>query len=253
MITLDAEKIRDFRGCRYLYKAKHIDNIKQKQVYTGVNLLPSQYQEAVKKTIKFFYFEVMNGTIPSYKEVVKKFEKLWLKQKTVSEIINDENYPQKNIHYYTTEGTKVISSFYNSNYKNPGDVLLLSEDYHMPLNSDVLITGTIDLAIKKNNKIILPIYSTNGKTYFSEGSEGYYKAILDTIAATDKLSTSPNFTSIFCFKNGKITEDNIVIDKLKIRQLNDISLEMNECKRFLPNHNYYWCNKCNVSKICSKW
>ena len=253
MIELNAEKIRDFRGCRYLYKAKHIEKIPQKHSVSERDMLPAQLEDAVKKTIKSFYFEVMNDAVPSYKEVQKKFEKLWLKEKTVKDIIRDENTPQKNVHHFTTEGLKIITQFYKMNYRKPGKVIFLSEDYCIPFTENVVISGTIDLAIEKDGKIHLPIYTTKGKSYFSEGNEGYYKAMLDTIATNNKAGNKSPFVKIMYFKGGTIREETIVIDKLKVRQLKEVAEEINECKRFLPNHDYYWCKNCSMNKYCSTW
>lgn len=253
MIQLNAEQIRDFRGCRYLYKAKHIDKIAQKHYVNERDLLPSQFEDAIKKTIKYFYFEAMNKNIVSYKDLQKKFERLWLKEKTVKDIINDENTPQKNVHHFTTEGIKIVYDFYKVNHKNPGEVLLLSEEYSVPITKNVIINGNIDIALNRNGKVTLPVYTTKGKTYFSEGNEGYYKIVLDAIAFKYKTDLDINNVSIISFKGGGYKQDDIVIDMLKVRQLKEVVEEIYECKRFLPNHDYYWCKNCSMEKYCSTW
>jgi hypothetical protein len=216
-------------------------------------LLPSQLEDTISKTIKYFYFEVMNKNVISYKEMQKRFEKLWLKEKTVKEIINDENTPQKNVHHYTTEGLKVIHTFYKMNHKNPGQVIFLSENYNIPLTENTIINGTIDLAVKKNGQITLPTYTSKGKVYFSEGNLGYYKTILDSIAFRSKTGVMENHIQIISFKGGGYKEESLVIDKLKVRQLKEVAEEINECIRFLPNHGYYWCRNCKMEKYCSTW
>ena len=252
MIEVTSESLRDFQLCKYLYKAKHIDKIHMKEHLAKREMLPYQLEEAIDKTIKYFYFESMANGVPSYKTLLWKFEKQWLKDKTVEEIISDRDAPYKNVHHFTTEGIRVIDRFYKLNYKNPGKVLNISESYVLPIGEGLTASGQIDIVIEKDGIIILPYYTFRGKQSYKPGAEKYFKIILDALAFRRMSGKRERSAEITFLKTG-FTTDNMVINDLMVRQLKDITEEIKECKRYYPSNNNYWCKNCTMEKYCSTW
>lgn len=217
------------------------------------DVLPDKLEIAIDKSIRYFYFEVLGGNIPPYKEVVNKFEKLWLKDKDITKIIGDRDTPGKNIHFYTTEGMRIIHEFYKKNYKKPGQVIILGERYSVPIDIEARIEGKFDIVLKDSeNNIILPKYTMRGKPAFAQGSLNNFKMITDAMAYRHRTETLENKHKIVYIKSGYKIEDKVVTD-LNIRQTKDIITEMKTCKTYYPTHGNYWCKHCKMEQYCEGW
>lgn len=249
MIEITPEKLRDFQLCRFLYKRKHVDNLQEKKNLAEREQLGVDFDAALDKTIKWFYFETMSGKIPSFRAMMWKWEKLWFKNVSASEIMTASDHPGKNRNYYNTEANKVLSRFYNT-HKNPGEVYMINEHYSVPLTEDTKAVGTIDLVIVQNRQVIIKHVATKGQRAYAKGTENGYKVILDSVAFRHRSGGTEHKVSIDYLKEGKVVD--AVVTEQDILTTKMLATEIATCTadKFYPSPGCYFCNQCRFKKDC---
>jgi CRISPR/Cas system-associated exonuclease Cas4 (RecB family) len=251
MTSVTAEEIRDFQLCKFLYQKKHIEKVITSMTLPQRDKLVYEFEDAVEKTIKYFYFETMNSNVPNLKNLFSRWERIWFKNVTVDNIIEEEDHPQKNINSYNTDAHAILNTFYKRNAKNPGEVVIINEAYEVPVTERTKARGQIDLVLRFGKNIIIPHFGLRTQSQFGKGTERGYKIILDSIAYRHKTESTESRVRIELLKNGK-TIDTVVSD-LELKQVKQLSDEIDGCTTFYSSAGNWWCKNCQFSKLCGNW
>jgi hypothetical protein len=248
MIEITPTKLRDFGLCRYLYEQKHIEGVPEKITLPERDQLVYEFEDSLQTAIKWFYFEAMADKVPSYKALMWKWEKLWFKNVTAEDIMRASDYPGKNRNSYNTDAATILAKFHNT-HQRMGKVLMINENYEVPITRNAKAVGNLDLVILVANQIVITHFSTRSKGSYARGTEGSFKVILDSLAFRHKADRIENKITIDLVRTGK-TFDTVVTD-VDIENVKRLSDEMNNCTNFYPSNGCYWCdNGCQFKTEC---
>ena len=216
MITLDAEKIRDFQTCELLYKYRHVD--KKMEPLTHRELLLDRFEDELTKILSFFFYKKQGGNIPSYNALLNRWQRSWFKDDTTAydiaitkhepHVVNETNL--------TTRAANVLLNFYNDFAENPSDPILINEPMTISVSKSVRLSGTYDVALRslKNNDIFILKWVTRSKGAWSGAIDyGLDFAIIDYLfqhkSSMSKIHKPIYATYEIGAKNNKIKKYNL--------------------------------------------
>jgi hypothetical protein len=247
LTEITATQLRDFQLCRHLYNRKHNDGLQERKNLPARELLGVEFDEALTKAVKWYYFELMAGNQPSFRALMWKWEKLWFKNVTVADIMQASDDPGKNRNSYNTDAHSILSNFINT-HKNPGDVYMFNEHYTVPLTDTIKISGTIDLVLIKNRQVIIKQIAPKGPRAYSKGTELGYKLILDSVAFRHISGGNEHKVSMDYIKDNKTMD--LSITDVDITNTKALATEIEVCSNFYPSPGCYFCNQCWFKKDC---
>jgi hypothetical protein len=247
MIELTPEKLRDFALCSRLYEHKHVQHLVERKPKSARDRLVDEFEDAMTKTIKWFYFELMSDKVPSFRNLQWKWEKLWFKGATVEEVMREVTDPGKNKHRYNTEAQTILSNFYETN-KGGADVLMINERYVVPITPDTKAIGSIDLVVREGNFIVIKHLSTKGPGYWKPGTMGWHKMILDSMAFRYRTDKIENKVSVEMLRDGR--RQDFVISSAEVNEITGLSDELANCNSWRPSRGCYWCKSCSFNSEC---
>lgn len=150
MISITADKIKDFQMCALLYDLRHNDG-NPAQLLTR-EIRQAKYDETIKKVVSFFFYKKQSNAEPSYNALLNRWEKLWFpKGTTAMDLVTSRHeIAWQNETSYTTQAAAALLAFYEDFADQPKkDVLLLNEPFVVPLNKDVKLEGSFDLILRE--------------------------------------------------------------------------------------------------------
>lgn len=252
MFEVTAEKLRDWRLCRYLYHQKHDLGRLEHHRRAERDTMKDTLEDALNTLIAYKYFELMDGKDVTHPMLISKWEKLWLGDLDVETIRTSANSPGRNIHAYNSDALEMISRFHQSRETEQVKVLMLSEPYTIPITDTAAAHGLIGIALLRDNRPTLEYFTTKSTKSFNDGTEKMYQIILDSLAFTAKTGETPIYRITY-LKTGHYDEG--VISQLEHRQVSELTAEMETTTLFPAAHATYWCERgCAFRKDpCKKW
>jgi CRISPR/Cas system-associated exonuclease Cas4 (RecB family) len=165
-MELNLNELHSYLECPLKYKFVHKDESSIAKTNSII------FKEAIHKTISFFFFSVMNGTLPSLGQMKEKWSAMWEETYNPRSMIDEILSVHPSFHYkqkgnvqqkdpestkYQMSGIEMIYNFYRFNKDNPGNIIGVDLPYRVALD-DVTIIGSFELVREI-------IDSTSGKRY----------------------------------------------------------------------------------------
>jgi hypothetical protein len=165
MITLTAEKIRDFQTCGLLYDYRHIEE--KLEPITHREILLSRFEMEIKKILSFFFYKRQGGNTPSYNALLNRWQRSWFDGDTTAydlavaqqepHVVNETNL--------TTRAANVLRHFYDDFSTIDAQPLLIDEAVSISLSDDIRLSGSYDIALRKprSNELLILKWVTRSK------------------------------------------------------------------------------------------
>lgn len=147
MKELNYESIMDYYRCPLLYHLKHNLGLDRDDTESIL------YQSYIVKVAMYFYFQIMNGKIPSKQKIQDKWYKMWAKDKPTVEDILFQQTQHKDSRNKLLSGIKNIGSFYDEEIKMQFTPILVDKEVRIRVG-DYMVEGNIDLIreVKQDEK-----------------------------------------------------------------------------------------------------
>ena len=81
-MDLTLQQIYEFNICPMIYKFKHIMKIEREGYYP----IEEEFHSAVRKSIMFYYYQILNGKQPTLEQLKQKFGSLFYKDKIYNKL-----------------------------------------------------------------------------------------------------------------------------------------------------------------------
>ncbi len=154
MINVTIDALRDFQACSLFYEFKYLSEGEEKLSMQKKTQL--MFRDTLISIVNFFFFKKLAWQEPSYKVLENKWEKKWIKDADIGEIISRQTsatnrYPTDA--YYTSKATAALIEFHKWFANKPQhEVMLIDEPFTVALNKEVALNGTFDLVLRTLNK-----------------------------------------------------------------------------------------------------
>jgi len=174
MITLTADKIKDFQTCEKFYDYRHIEE--RLEPITHREILLSRFEFEMKKILSFFFYKKQGGNTPSYNALLNRWQRSWFDGDTTAydlavaqqepHVVNETNL--------TTRAANVLRHFYNDFSEVSAQPVLIDEAVGISVSDDVRLLGSYDVALRnpKNDDLLILKWVTRQKGAWS-GSIDY--------------------------------------------------------------------------------
>lgn len=247
-ITL--EQIREFNICPMIYKFKYLMKIDRQQESTE-----REYHEAMRKSIMFFYYQVLNGKQPTLEQLRQKFGSLFYKGMSAQDIMAKSTM-DSNLNALNLQGVKTLTSFYERESRKKFVPIAVDMDVRVPIGDNFLLL-TIDLIREmkyEERQLVEVVRFTNTQKKVDTFYVNHNVQLTAYSYAFRKLfQTSENRLIIQHMKSGK--EFFTVRKDPEFRRLEAMTtgvcgaIQRNE---FYPVHNHQ-CNSCAYRDVCDKY
>lgn len=252
-MELSYESIMDYYRCPLLYHLKY--NLKLKRDDTERYL----YLSCLHKVIMFFYYQVLNGNIPSLEVMRNKWYKQWNKDRSTLEDIlfkpiEVATHPLAN---YTLEGLKVLELFYAEETNTDFMPIVVDTDVRVKVG-DYHLTGTLELVreLRINDKqSIIELARFNNSRYATNQFliDNDFKLTFQSYAFRKLFNTKENRLILYNIKKGEkivTLRDEYHFKKFEtiVKNVGDSISE----KRFHPIVTYQ-CRQCLYQDVCDKF
>lgn len=177
-IELSMDDVHLFLQCPLKYQLVKIHEIPSEDNYRTAVL----YSKGIHQTISFFYYEIMQGRLPTLRQMRDKWANYYYS------IFEDDKRTRDNFlnartgtdHQRTQQilnrGMEAIYAFYAENKDNPGTPIAVNYPFRIAIDKDLILTGEFEL--------IREYTDTDGKKYIE---------IVDFKTANNKTDASAGF------------------------------------------------------------
>lgn len=226
-------------------------NIERTELYP----LEKEFHDAIRKTIMFYYYQILNNTQPTLEQLRLKFGSIFYKNMSAYDILAHSTL-DSNMNALNLQGLSTLNMFYERESSKKFVTILVDADVRIPIGDDYLLL-TIDLVREMNyseRQVIEVVKFTN------------MQKKVDTFFANHSIILTAHayaFRKLF-----KATENRLILQQMKtgkeyvtarrdpeIRRLEAIvdgitdSIKKN---KFYPVHNSR-CNNCLYKDVCDKY
>lgn len=251
-MILTLEQIRDYTYCPKFYKLCHVDDVmKSKDA-----LIEYKFDTAMKQTANFFFYSIQDGTIPSIKDIRKKFGDLYIGNRTVSETAMLNKSKRNLARILENRSIDMLSNFYNKFSVEHGVPILVNKEYELKIG-DTIVQGKFPIIRETNDKNIEILH-------FYVDSTMYLRETLPVTMKYDINITASALAFNTMYGNkiddhtyyGLYTGNEIKISKTKSDYKSFIQM-VNGVSSAIQNNIFYpvWnnnCINCAYNKSCTK-
>ena len=250
ILTLD--QIRDYTYCPKLCKLTYIDNLMKSRDA----LIELRFDTAMKQTANYFFYSVQDKTVPSIKDIRKKFGDLYIGNRTISETAM-LNKSRRNIaRILENRSINMLSNFHSKFSVEHGVPILINKEYELKIGN-TLVKGTFPIIRETNDKEIEILH-------FYVDYSIYLRDTLPITVKYDPLITASSLafkklygSTINCHTYyGMASGNQVRINKTKSDYKSFIQM-VNGISSAIQNNIFYpvWnnnCINCAYNKICTK-
>lgn len=250
-MDLTLEQIHEFNICPMIYKFKYIMGIQREGFYP----LEDKYHESIRKTIMFYYYQILNGRQPTLEQLRQKFGSIFFKDKTPLDILGSSTF-DSNYNALSAQGVKTINAFYNRESAKQFVPIMVDQDVRVPVKDHHLIM-TIDLVreMKYTERSLTEVVMfTNTKKN------------VDTFYVNHNINLTAHayaFRKLFETKENRLVIQHMKSSKEFFTVRKDHELRRFEAivdcvadaitrDKFYPVHNIQ-CNRCVYRDVCDKY
>lgn len=165
MIDLSVDAIKDYQTCALLYDFRHLQN-RYEPIARG-DELSVRFENTMRSIVSFFFYKKQAGIVPSVSAIINRWEKNWFpKDMTPYDLaVEQHDILNGNLASFSSEGIRSLLRFYDDFAEDiENDPLLINEDFIIPLNGEIKLTGTFDLVLRNKRNVYTVIkWSTSTK------------------------------------------------------------------------------------------
>lgn len=143
-MKLSIKQIKDYNYCPRMYKYAHVDGIYSGKITTVENF----FDDCIKQTVYWFFYNIQDNIVPSIKEVKKKFGDLFVGSRSVGETIFMDRIQRNTARALENKSIDMLKHFHDMYKDNHGIPILVNKDYEIKIGN-AMITGTIPI-IREN-------------------------------------------------------------------------------------------------------
>ena len=260
-MELDIKEIYSYMHCPLKYKFEYVDGMQADVVDT------IKYKQCLHKTMYYFYFSLMNGTVPSMKQMKDKWARIWAEafelEGNLNHIIlkDSQSSARKGKvmvgNKLNIQGFETIHNFYHLNKEKYGTPIAVNHDYRISI-ADVNITGKFELIresldkTKSNRFIDIVDFKSNAEPYDYFLVENDLSLSLSSYAFRELFQAKEDRLIFHHLKSGK--ESQTTRGEKDFRRMKKTIEGVATCidkKIFYPRQ-AHTCKVCPFKNICDK-
>lgn len=141
--------MRDYQACELFYELRHRHH--EREPIEGKALLQQRFDSTLRKVAAFYFYRRQTGMIPSYNQLLKRWEKLWFpKDMDAYDIQVEQHASQGNYASYASSASMALLRFYEEFGKDGlGDPLNIDQQFTVSVDRDVRLEGAFDLVLRR--------------------------------------------------------------------------------------------------------
>lgn len=250
-MELTIKQIQDYTYCPKFYKLCHIDNLKKSK---DANI-ENHFQNAVDRTIYHFFYSIQDGTVPSIKELKKKFGDLYIGERTLAETSTLSRSHRDLARILESKSTTMLNNLYDKYSTSYGVPILIDKEYELKIK-DIIVKGNIPIIRETPDKVIEMLHFYVDTTRATRNTLPLaMKYDISTIASSFAFETLygeiGQHTCYGVLSNKSVSLSN---DKSQYKRLYSMVIEISTAIQrglFYPvmNNN---CINCAYNKICAR-
>lgn len=232
-------KISTYEKCPRKFKFRYIDKLKVEFEVSIEGFLGN----SVHESLEWLYKKVLENEIPTLKELLEFYKKIWEENFSTGIKINNQNLAEKD---YFEKGILFLTKYYQKHAPFEDNTLELEKKIFVDLG-DYKLIGFIDRLSfdEKNEEFIIHDYKTGKSKFYDEKQLALY-----SIAIQEKYNKKTCLVWHFLSHDEKIcvrkTEDEM--NKIRKELLTTIK-KIEQDEKFLPNVSKL-CDWCEFKKYC---
>lgn len=247
-MLLTSENMWDYIKCPLHYYFKNV---------AGFNhYLPSKddmFKEVIEKMIKFYYYSLLDGKVPSMQEMKLKYNSMLksMMQQTRKDPVENPLVASKKD--YERRGLAYIVGFYNWASKNASIPVAIDKEFIINVG-DHRLSGNIEIlrqtADKKIDLLIIKTWESMPDDFMIDTD---LDITLQYMAVRSIYDIIPDSATIYVVKNSieMVTTRNQDQIKRLITVANNVAKSI-ENNIYYPRWNLY-CKKCDHKELCKHW
>lgn len=179
-MELTVDELYTYIQCPLRYKLTHMDGIPDKSEYKNAVL----YSKGIHETISYFYYDVMNGKLPTLRQVRDKWARYYYDKFEDDERSKDDFLKPRTrgdlqrLAQLRDRGFEAVYHFYNEKKDNPGTPIAVNFPFRIAFDDNLIIKGEFELiretVDKKEQTRFIEIvdFKTGGHT--NDSSDGFF-------------------------------------------------------------------------------
>lgn len=250
-MELTIKQIQDYTYCPKFYKLCHIDNLMKSK---DANI-ENNFQNAIERTMYHFFYSVQDGTIPSLKELKKKFGDLYIGERSIAEttILGRSHRDLSRI--LENKSSTMLNNFYDKYSTSHGVPILIDKDYELKINN-IIVKGNIPIIRETTDKVIEMLHFYVDTTRTTRDTLPLaMKYDISTIASSLAFeSLYGNLEQHTCYNVISSKSISIQNDKSQYKRLSNMVTQISTAiqnKLFYPVMNNK-CINCAYNKTCAR-
>lgn len=261
-IEISMDDVFNVLQCPLKYKLTKIHDIPAEDDYKTSVL----YSKGIHQVISFFYYEVMQGKLPTLRQMRDKwanyYYSIFQEDKKTKEnfLLARTGTDQQRAQQILNRGFEAVYAFYNENKNNPGTPIAVNYPFRVSVGPDVILTGEFELIREttgeadKRHIEIVDFKTSNNKT---DASSGFFvrhdlRATAMFYAFQQLFGDTPDR---FLFDYiGTNTQLSLYRDENEIKRLMSVLKGVTNCIRhedYYPRQSFL-CKNCPMLNYCDR-
>jgi CRISPR/Cas system-associated exonuclease Cas4 (RecB family) len=260
-IEMNMGDIYTFLQCPLKYKLARVHEIPTEDDYKTAVL----FSKGIHQTISFFYYEVMQGKLPTLRQMRDKwasyYYSIFEEDKRTKEnfLLARTGTDHQRTQQILNRGMEVIYAFYAENKDNPGTPIAVNYPFRLAIEPDFILAGEFELIREINEHELRKIEIIDFKTSSNktDASNGFF-------LRHDLRATAMFYAFQELFGN---TPDRFVFDYVGTNKQLSLYRDGNEVKRlknvlkgignsirqedFYPRQSFL-CKSCSMLNYCDR-
>ncbi|MEK1828898.1 PD-(D/E)XK nuclease family protein [Priestia megaterium] len=261
-IELNMDDIYTYLQCPMKYKLTKVHEIPSEDNYKSAVL----YSKGIHQTISYFYHEVMQGKLPTLRQMRDKWASYYYS------IFEEDKKTKENFlqartgtdHQRTSQilnrGMEAIYAFYAENKDNPGVPIAVNYPFRVAIFDDLILTGEFELIRERpdeNNRRFVEIVDFKTSKNKTDASSSFFlrhdlRATAMSFAFQELFNSTPD-RFIFDYI-GTDTQLSLYRDENEIKRLKSVLKGVrNGIKQedFYPRQSFM-CKNCPMMNYCDR-
>ena len=256
------QAVKDYKVCARYFDYKYIDKEPEELYFR--KLLKNRYNMCLTKVIYFFFYKKMGGQIPSFNALINRWEKMWFKDSDFFDIDTAIVDPrQESLVSLNSDATAVLLRFYEKWEQDEALPLNIATDIITPINDDLCITDTIDIAVRYKKRKGHRYQNLKLYTGLPKPSVANYLLDFANIKASfdyrnvDKLEKEDTVEYLLYDLGTERRNDNIISMQVEQEDIDDLFYWANQIHKdeVFPSRRglTVLCKECPFDEQCAKW
>lgn len=163
MTRLTVESIKDYQVCSLFYSYRYQD--KEYEPMNNRVIMADRFHETLSRVVAFFFYKKQSGVTPSYNAIINRWERLWFPKNmdAYDLAIEQHTVSHGNLSSYSTKAVEGLRKLYEDFGSTDIQPMLIDEDFSVPIRSDIILDGKLDLVYRENGQYTVVRWSTEGR------------------------------------------------------------------------------------------